>query len=244
MTTSLWLILLLVIAFIYGIFFVIFKVGFLLFKNKRNFWPLILSGVVTFGLVLCMAIATYHIYLQYTKPFVPIMTALKETKQPIVGTKTYTDPKYGFSLTLYDGMTLTDWMALSKPYYLDLLMGVDINNILQSQSKNLNNFEILLLAHNTSNDPRTPQELLIPLKEQIQKEASVPVQVTFQPDMIQVPVGSTTTGSMLVGQIYSPQLPQPMPFALLAVSADSHQYYVLSIGKKHTQETVSSFRLN
>ena len=127
MLATLVFILIIFSAVVFGIFFVIFKIGFLLFKKKRNFWPLVLAAITTLLLVALTTIATYTVYQRFTKPFAPIIQAAKNIVQPITGTNTYTDSRYGFSLTLYDGMTLGDWIALKNQHDMDLLAGLDVN---------------------------------------------------------------------------------------------------------------------
>ena len=53
--TGLLILLLFVLAAIYGLFFLFFKLIWLLFKKHKNKWPLILAGISTF--ISCLLVA-------------------------------------------------------------------------------------------------------------------------------------------------------------------------------------------
>lgn len=122
--TGLILLLLIAAAVIYAVFFLIFKVIWMIIKKQSNKWPLILAGVCT--LLFCAGSAaligwgTYKII----KPFTGIAERVKANPQPVYGQTEYADPEYGFTLTVFNGMDFSEWMHFGGA---DLKLGIDTN---------------------------------------------------------------------------------------------------------------------
>ena len=108
---NLLIFLLFVLAVVYGLFFLFFKVIWLLFKKHANKWPLILAGISTVlsGVMLAMLV-WWGVSLIIT-PFLPMHQRIADNPQPIYGVRTYTDPQYAFTLQVPDGMDYSDWMS-------------------------------------------------------------------------------------------------------------------------------------
>ncbi len=108
---NLLIFLLFVLAAVYGLFFLFFKVIWLLFKKHKNKWPLILAGVSTVlsGALLAMLI-WWGISL-IISPFLPMRQRIADNPQPIYGVHTYTDPQYAFTLQMPDGMDYSEWIS-------------------------------------------------------------------------------------------------------------------------------------
>ena len=95
---------------VYLVFFLIFKLIWVLLKKTSNKWPLILSGILT--LIVCglfFGLVGYFSY-KFITPFNPIIKALRTQKEPIVGVTVYKDPIYKFELDTYDSFTFGDWI--------------------------------------------------------------------------------------------------------------------------------------
>lgn len=104
--------LLFVTAALYGVFFLLFKGIWLLFKKHKNLWPLILAGISTLasiGALIGLTIWGISLILQ---PFLPMKQRWETNPQPIYGLRTYTDPTYHFTLQLPDGMDYSEWIDL------------------------------------------------------------------------------------------------------------------------------------
>ncbi len=102
--------LLLVLAAIYGVFFLFFKVIWLLLKKSQNKWPLILAGISTALSVFFVMWMTWWGVNKIMTPFRPAYARIKANPQPIYGLRTYTDSKYGFTLQVKDGMDFSEWI--------------------------------------------------------------------------------------------------------------------------------------
>lgn len=122
--TGLILLLLIAAAVVYAVFFLIFKVIWMIIKKQSNKWPLILAGVCT--VLFCGAAiggAVWGVY-KVMKPFSGIVERVKANPQPVYGQTVYTDPEYGFQLTVFNGMDFSDWMHFGKA---DVKLGIDTN---------------------------------------------------------------------------------------------------------------------
>lgn len=115
---------LLLLALVYGIFFLLFKLGWMLFGKKGNRWPFILAGLSTLLLIALLFISTW---VGINKFVVPVQELLNKTLQKTeitTGVRPYTDPKYGFTMNLYGGTETSDWITFDAN---SLLIGFDTN---------------------------------------------------------------------------------------------------------------------
>lgn len=122
--TGLILLLLIAAAVVYAVFFLIFKVIWMIIKKQSNKWPLILAGVCT--VLFCGAVVGGTVWGVYKvmKPFSGIAERVKANPTPVYGQTVYTDPEYGFQLTVFNGMDFSDWMHFGEA---DVKLGIDTN---------------------------------------------------------------------------------------------------------------------
>ncbi len=121
-----WLLLLLLLGIIviYAVFFLVFKIIWMLLKKEGNKWPLIWSGICTvvFGVFIGATMA-WSVY-KVVSPFRGMMARYSENPAPVFGAREYTDPVYRFQLEVFDGMDFSDWMEFDD---VDVKLGVDTN---------------------------------------------------------------------------------------------------------------------
>ncbi len=122
--TSLLLLLLFAIAGVYGVFFLFFKIVWLLCKKHTNKWPLILAGLSTVLSGILLAMFTWWGVRQIIKPFVPLQQRIIQNPQPRYGIRTYTDPQYAFTLQVPDGMDYSDWISFKGA---SIKLGINTN---------------------------------------------------------------------------------------------------------------------
>jgi len=115
---------LIVLAIIFAVFFLFFKVIWLLFKKNTNGGPLIASGICTLACTFLVIMALYTGYKAVITPFQGMMTNVKANPAPMYGQRTYLDDKYPFELTVYDGMDFSKWITLGG---VQLKLGIDTN---------------------------------------------------------------------------------------------------------------------
>ena len=117
--------LLILAAMIYGVFFLIFKLGWVVAGKNTNKWPLILAGIST---VLLFAVSILSLMVGLNKYVSPIMDVVNTTLQKTeitTGVRPYTDPKYGFTINLFGGTEMTKWIEIDKES--SLIFGFDTN---------------------------------------------------------------------------------------------------------------------
>lgn len=118
------ILLLIAAAVVYAVFFLIFKLIWMIIKKQSNKWPLILAGICT--VLFCGAAiggVMWGVY-KVMKPFTGIVERIEANPNPIYGETVYTDPEYGFELTVFNGMDFSDWMHFNG---LDAKLGIDTN---------------------------------------------------------------------------------------------------------------------
>ncbi len=227
----------------YGVFFLIFELIWLLFKNKRVFWPLILAGVATLLVALLTTWACYSTYTHYVKPFSPIMQAINQ-KTLVTGSRTYTDPQDGFTLTLQNGTTLSDWISSTALGNIRLLVGIDTNAFIQANKKNTDDLAVLLVIRQEKKYKENAITILEQFANQVKdnNSPSARIEITGQPQTRFL--AENTDAAQLSGIIYSPNIPQGMPATLLLVSAQDITYFIVGFGNTTAQEMAASFRLH
>lgn len=230
---------LIALAILYGIFFLIFKLAWILSHRKRNFWPLVLAGVATLLVMLLCVWTTYRAYQTYAKPFTPIFQAAAQVQEPVFGERPYTDARYGFNLTLYDAMTLSDWITPSARADISVLVGIDTNMFLQ-QSRNPSDAAGMIVLHQTQSTPQTAMQLMQKAQAYFNQQ-SLParIEITSVPQEVNVADGGT--GAYLTGKIYAQNLSEPVDASLLIAQRDRDAFFLLGIGANSAAQTVSSF---
>lgn len=118
------LLLLLGIVAVYAVFFLVFKLIWILIKKEGNKWPLIWAGICTvlFGIFIS-AVTAWGVY-KVVSPFRGMMNRYSANPAPVFGEHVYTDPLYRFQLDVFDGMDFSEWMEWDD---VDVKLGVDTN---------------------------------------------------------------------------------------------------------------------
>lgn len=131
--TGLVIFLLIVLAAMYGVFFLLFKLIWLLFKKHKNKWPLILAGIST--VLSCILLAGLMVWGigKLLAPFRPLQQRIESHPQPQYGLTVYTDPQYHFTLQLPDGVDFSEWISLSGA---ETKLGINTNLFKKDASGN------------------------------------------------------------------------------------------------------------
>ena len=228
------------IAVLYGIFFLIFKLIWMLFKKQRNFWPLILAGAATLLLIAGMVWAAASTINRYIVPLTPIIEAAQERTEPVYGAQAYTDPRFGFGLTLYDGTVFSDWINLpdNGP---SLLVGMDTNIFRKEEDNDFTAYLLLRLAkmNNTAGALETARQVAQQAQEmQFNGEISIE---NVAPSY----AGPSGTAAIITGTLSSDSHPgEELPFMLLLAKENSTLYVLLGLEENPNQaeKTLRSFR--
>lgn len=239
--TALIILGLLCAAVLYGIFFLIFKLVWLLFKNKRNLWPLVLSGAATAAVITLTVLATVHAVRTFVRPFNPIIEAAQNQTAPVYGVRPYVDTRYGFSLQLHNGTVMSDWIDWHS---IAFLAGFDTNALLKTQDGNasfpLAAFGIIREEKSdNANAYEIMQEILNELNEGGGRRQ---VQVG---DPVRQYVGPNADAYVISGTAYSASGQQGLPFYFMVAALGKTVYYIAGFGDTpdgEVADTVTSFR--
>lgn len=126
-------------AFIYGIFFLIFKLGWIIAGSSRNKWPLILAGVATVLLFAVTIISTMVGVNKYIMPIMPVVEKTIQKTDITTGIRPYTDPQYGFSINLFGGTEMTEWINIDKDEHFVLGFDTNIGAVAKKRNPTDNN---------------------------------------------------------------------------------------------------------
>ena len=234
---------LLIAAVLYGIFFLLFKLIWVLCKKQRNFWPLILAGAATLLVIVGVVWAAASTVNRYVVPFTPIIQAAQTRTEPVYGAQAYTDPRFGFGLTLYDGTVFSDWINLpdNGP---SLLVGVDTNVFVTNsmQEDNTPLAAYLLVRAETKNTTGA-----LELTQQFAQQAR-DTQFNGKIEVDEVApayAGPGGTAAVMSGTIYS-NSGEELPFMLLIAKEGTTLYGLLGLQRNTDQaeQTLRSFRFN
>lgn len=225
------------LAVVFGLFFLFFKVAWLLFQKKGNLWPCILAGVATVLLMVAGVLASYKAVQRFVTPLSPIITAVQTQKQPVYGQKIYTDPTHHFQLIQFNGTVFSDWLDFDKA---SLLFGVDTNGLLKT-NKQENNFVGFLIIRTLEEKATSAAEHMNEVLAQSEGE-----QIKIQQGPFPVDIGPNATASFVYAQITSPRRPnEPLPGALLIAARGQEVFYVVGVSAQPNEEvinTLQSFR--
>lgn len=156
--TILILFALLLLAVVYAVFFVVFKLAWLLFKSHSNKGPLITAGVCTVLVGAVLTVGAWMGVRLVTAPFTELAARVKQNPAPVYGQRVYQDNRFPFELTVYDGMDFSKWISLGG---LDLKLGIDTNAFKKNaQGKPHENFLISILARQSAIDDKDPLQVL------------------------------------------------------------------------------------
>lgn len=236
---------LIVAAILYGIFFLFFKLIWILCKKQRNFWPLVLAGVAT---VLTLAATVYmavYTAKKFIQPFAPIIETMATRTEPVYGPQPYTDPRYGFSITLYNGTVLSEWIDLGTENYL---VGFDTNPFVGLSADRQRDPEqpvtLYLIVRQEGADTDAPAIDL--LKDVINTAGQMDFDGEIDFDNPQPAyAGPGATAAKVNGNLYTASSQEGIAFALLMAKQGTVLYYVIG-GSNESQDeiyqTVESFR--
>ena len=119
------ILMLLVMAVItFAVFFLFFKLIWILFKKNANKWPLILAGVSTLLLAVVIAGSVMWGVKKVMAPFSGMIARVQTNPQPIYGSHVYIDPVYNFQVTLPDGVDFSEWVNVDE---VALKLGINTN---------------------------------------------------------------------------------------------------------------------
>ena len=220
-----WIILLLLLgaAILYGIFFLFFKLVWVLFKKQRNFWPLILAGAATLLTVGGLIFSIIYTGNKLLKPLLPIVDTIQTRTEPVYGSQLYVDPTYGFSIMLYDGTVLSDWINWKGT---SVLVGLD-TNIKFAQQQDPDDIPLTFLL--IGRQPKVEQDLdaYNLLKGYIQqaKNSDADAQVVFS-DISPAFAGADCSAAIVRGTIQNPTT-STLHFTLLLCKRGSEMYFVV-----------------
>ena len=244
-----WILILLALlstAVLYGLFFLVFKLIWVLLKKQRNLWPLILAGVSTLAMVILTAVAFAYGVYRFVKPFDPIISAIEERTVPIVGSYEYKDPTYGFSMQLDGGIVTSHWLHLDD---ISVLVGFDTNAFVEEKQQQEAPLSAIFVVRDQEDDFNNinAQMVMAQILPQLKSidDANGRVEITGDPQLIDV--GENASGALLNATAYVGQNTQPLPACLLVAVKNNTVYYVIGLtqadGEKIVQ-SVSSFRFS
>lgn len=228
------------LAVLYGIFFLIFKLIWLLFKNKRNLWPLILAGVFTVLFTVIPAILAVNAFHRFTEPLTPIIEAVQE-ESPSYGVRFYMDQQYPFTMSLYNGMVMSEWITWND---VQILLGLDTN--LLTVKEDYTDAHGVIVFRQTKNIPQgSADDILEEFIDQAEQNQDT-AQVSFQAVTPVRIMGPDVSAAMVNGDIRTQQ-GAVVYFSFLLAKTDQAAYYVLGLDQTENglgEKTVQSFRLS
>lgn len=122
--STLIVLLLVTVAVVYAVFFLFFKVIWLIFKKDRNKWPFILAGISTVLSGVLLACLIGWGISKIFHPFRPMQARIAQNPAPVYGLHTYTDPAYPFMLQLPDGVDYSEWITFPG---VEIKLGINTN---------------------------------------------------------------------------------------------------------------------
>lgn len=219
------------LALVYGAFFLIFKLIWVLCKSKRNLWPLILAGVSTLLLVLMTVIATVRTYNAITKPFAPIMAAIESNTAPQTGSRVFSTDDW--SMRVYNGMTFSDKIEWGD---ITGYVGVDVNMFRKNVPEKDKELHLLGVVKADMHEPVSAKKAHQLTLNMLKQDGRVQVKsTTYSAD------GQT---QIVIGQAYARQ--GAIDFILLTTAKGDNIYYVGALGQGamiKEQESLKSFQV-
>ena len=180
--------LLILAAMIYGVFFLIFKLGWVIAGKKANKWPLILAGAST---VLLFGVFILGIMLGVNKYFAPVKNVVEHTfekTQITTGIRPYTNPQYGFTINLFGGTELGEPIRHSSKNQFILGFDTNFGPLMRQQKqkpvekRTLPPMSALVLIINQKAPVADTQKELAKMAQAFQKSGEGSYTVTTPPD--------------------------------------------------------------
>ncbi len=151
------------LAVVYTVFFLLCKVGWLIFKSHSNKGPLITAGVCTVILSAFIVAGIWMGTRAILAPFQGLKERIAQNPNPVYGEHTYKDDRFPFELTVYDGMDFTDWITWGN---VQFKLGIDTNAFKKGADKNTK--ENFLLAGLIRQTAIRDQDFFKKLESQLQ----------------------------------------------------------------------------
>ena len=219
MTTLIILLLVAAVA-VYAVFFLLFKVIWIILKKSSNKWPLILAGICTVlfsGAVI--GTAAWGVY-KIISPFRGMIDRYDAQQPPTYGVSTYTDPRYGLSVDLYEGMDFSEWINFDD---FSFKAGMDMNVLKKTEDSENQKMTVAFLARQTDIDNDEPPfqefyEILDTAKQRPQFQIAEEKQILVD----------GKPGHYVSGRIYSNNGANG-PFWLTAVHDNNQNFFLLTI---------------
>ena len=236
------LLVLLVAAVTYGVFFLIFKLVWVIAGKSRNKWPLLLAGAATVLLFLA-AIASIWIGVNtYVKPLMGLANKVQNSTQIVSGNHPYKDAKYGFTMNFFGGTDTAEWIGKDT----GLLLAVDTNTVPMGKALQAANRAdegpVSGFAVITWKAKKAPQEEIDELLEALQITQGAQFKLTHGPELVAentvylTGVGTSNTGrSAPVYMTVASQ--QGRNFLVVGMAVGPEAY------AQQVQQEVRSFRL-
>lgn len=237
------LVLLVVAAAVWGLFFLLCKLGWLVFGSHSNKGPLWASLAATLLLGAGVFAAGYTAYRTFVYPFVELAQTVQQKTAVTPGVKIYADEQLGFEMTVPAGMEFSKWIHYQDAH---LQLGTDANFFVRArQQKNADAktpFSGLLIFIGQSDD--TDEEFFQEAREAL---SAVPQQTaqqgqTTMQDMRDVTLPGGQDALLAQGVFTSYERPDiPVDFkvlltrqgerfyALVALTANTNADYMQSI---------------
>ncbi|MBO7238504.1 MAG: hypothetical protein J6U96_04390 [Elusimicrobiaceae bacterium] len=229
-------------ALLFGIFFLVFKIVWLILDKKQNFWPLTLAGVGT-ALVMCLlTILVYQSYQRFIRPLQPVINAAAKHNSPVYGPHAYADNRFPFAITLHDGIVLSDWLDFDSA--TQIKVGMDVNPIRQGKPSNPQDLRGTLIARKAGKQyPYAMDFFEKQLLPALQNDSNMRDMVKLSAGPFPISVGPYATAAYATATLHSDKVPQPIPAILLVVVDEDTTYYVGGLGGGPVENTVTSFKL-
>lgn len=235
------LLVLLIAAVTYGVFFLIFKLVWVIAGKNRNKWPLLLAGAATVLLFLAAIASIWMGVNTYVKPLMGLVNKVQNNTQIVSGNHPYKDAKYGFTMNLFGGTEVSDWAGKDSGF----LLGIDTNatpmrNALQAQNQEAQ-APFSIFAVITWKAQKAPQEEIDELLETLQGNQNGQFELTHEPELLAentvylAGIGTSNTGKS--AQVYMTVSSQQGRNFLVVGMAFGPQWY-----EQQLQQEVRSFR--
>lgn len=215
--TTLSIMALLVLLFVFAVCFLLFKAIWLICKKHTNRGPLIAAGICTALFATVVVIGSYTAYKKVMAPFTDIMARVKQNPAPVYGPHTYTDDTYPFEMTVYDGMDFSKWIHIGE---VQLKLGIDTNVFKKDAAgKQTTDFLLGAIARQSTTQPEQSFQ-------ELQKQLfAAQAQRRLEIKTAQETVINGHTAYVAQGEAYSNR--GKIDFDLTAIQAENTVYYLL-----------------
>lgn len=250
---ALIIVLLLLAAVCFGVFFLIFKLIWALLKKSGNKGPLIASGVTTAVLGVVLAIGVAMLVHTYVRPFQPLIESAKNKTSVTTGVRSYTDPVYRFTLNTFGGTEFSEWVNMDD---VNLKIGFDTNIIPLSKTATnkddipFSALAVIRVSDDDKMDPKYVYNTVLTALRQYANAGDSRGQLSLSEPTYNIPAG--VNGSMYVAGVFTPnssQTSKPIHLALLVAPEEYEAFYVIGFAiaddayVAQLENEIKSFRL-